>query len=137
MPIAFTIKSFFNSLNSSRSDAIGKTIDHMTSSFKSIPSIISKDSKIEGRIQSSGVVEVEGYIKGSINSNTIVIREGGSIEGEAIADFINIMGNFNGQIKAKNVSVFSKAKINGSIEYEVLSVEDGASIEGQFKQLST
>jgi cytoskeletal protein CcmA (bactofilin family) len=132
-----TLKSFVNSLKSgSNSDSFGKTIEQITVSLKSMPSIISKDSKIEGEVYSSGVVEIEGKIKGRINSNSIVIREDGVVEGEINADSVNIRGNFNGNIKARNINVFSKAKINGTIEYQSLSVEDGASIDGQFKQLS-
>ena len=131
-----TIKSFINSLRSgSNSDSFGKTIEQMTASFKSMPSIIAKDTKIEGKIYSSGVVEIEGEINGYINSNSIVIREDGIVGGEISADSINIRGNFNGTVKARNINVFSKAKITGTMEYQSLSVEDGASIDGQFKQL--
>ncbi len=131
-----TLKSFVNSLKSgSNSDSFGKTIEQMTVSFKSMPSIISKDSTIEGEIHSSGVVEIEGNIKGRIHSNSIVIREDGFVDGEINADSVNIRGNFNGTVKARNINVFSKAKITGNIEYQSLSVEDGASIDGQFKQL--
>ncbi len=132
-----TLKSFINSLKSGNSsDSFGKTIEQMTVSLKSIPSIISKDSKIDGEIYSSGVIEIEGCIKGRINSNSIVIREDGVVEGEINADSVNIRGNFNGTIKARNINVFSKARINGTIEYQSLSVEDGASIDGQFTQLA-
>jgi len=131
------LKSFISSLkSSSNSDSFGKTIEQMTVSLKSMPSIISRDSKIDGEIYSSGVVEIEGTIKGRINSNSIVIREDGIVEGEISADSVNIRGNFTGNIRAKNINVFSKATINGKIEYQSLSVEDGASIDGQFKQLS-
>ena len=131
------IKSFIRSLKSgSNSDSFGKTIEQMTISLKSMPSIISRDSTIEGKVYSSGVVEIEGTIKGCINSNSIVIREGGVVEGEINADSVNIRGNFIGNIKAKNINVFSKASINGKIEYQSLSVEDGASVDGQFRQLS-
>ncbi len=131
------LKSFINSLKSgSNSDSFGKTIEQITVSLKSMPSIISRDSKIEGEVYSSGVVEIEGTIKGRISSNSIVIREDGIVEGEINADSVNIRGNFTGNIKAKNINVFSKATITGKIEYQSLSVEDGASIDGQFRQLS-
>ena len=131
-----TIKSLIKSLRGgSNSHSIVKTIEQMTVSFKSMPSIIAKDTRIEGKIHSSGVVEIEGQINGHIESNSIVIRENGIVEGEISADSINIRGNFIGNIKARNINVFRKAKINGTMEYQSLSVEDGASIDGQFKQL--
>ena len=131
-----TIRSLINSLRSgNNSDSFSKTIEQMTVSFKSTPSIIAKDAKIDGEIYSSGVIEVEGQFKGRINSNSIIIREDGIVDGEIISDSINIRGNFIGNLKAKNVNVFKKAKVIGNIEYQSLSVEDGSSVDGQFKQM--
>lgn len=132
-----TLKSLANSLkNGSNSESFGKTIEQIERSLKSMPSIIARDAKIEGELYSSGVIEIEGYIKGHINSNSVIIREEGIVEGEVTADSINIRGSFNGNIKARNINIFSKAKINGVIEYNSLSVEDGACIDGQFRQLN-
>ena len=130
------MKSFVKSLkNSSNSESFGKTIEQMANSLKSMPSIIANDTKIEGEVSSSGVIEIEGFITGKINSNSVVIREDGNIQGEIRADSVNIRGNFNGNIKARNINIFSKAKIDGTIEYQSLSVEDGACIDGQFKKI--
>lgn len=130
------IKSLINSLKSgSNAESFGKAIDQMATSFKSMPSIIARETKIDGEVTSTGVIEIEGLITGKIKSNSVVIREDGTIDGEVFADSINIRGNFNGNIKARNINIFSKAKINGVIEYQSLSVEDGACIDGQFKKL--
>ncbi len=132
-----SLKSLIKSLKSANnSDSFGKTIEQMTTSFKSMPSIIAKDNRIEGEVYSSGVIEIEGKIKGHVKSNSIIIREGGLVDGEISADSVNVRGNFNGDIKARNVNIFSKAVISGNIEYQSLSVEDGASIDGQFKQVA-
>jgi len=138
MSLIFNLKSLFNSLkNANDSDSfVGNSIEQISVSFKSMPSIISKNLSIEGVLQSFGVVEIEGQIKGNINSNSIVIREDGTVNGDINAGSVNIRGSFSGNIKAKNVNIFSKAKINGNIEYQSLSVEDGASIDAQFTQLS-
>lgn len=133
-----SLKSLITSFkNSSNSESFGKTIENMSASFKAMPSIIAQDATIEGELRSSGVIEIEGLIKGKVTSNSIVIRENGIIEGEIEADSVNIRGNFDGTIRARNINIFSKAKITGTIEYQSLSVEDGACIDGQFKQLSS
>ncbi len=105
------------------------------SSLKSMPTIISKDLKIEGDVVSLGLIEIEGKIKGKIKGNSVVIREGGLVEGFIIADFLSIKGVFEGDVSAQNISVSSKGKISGNIEYGSLFVEDGASVEGQFKKM--
>jgi cytoskeletal protein CcmA (bactofilin family) len=57
------------------------------------------------------------------------------VEGVIIAEVLSIRGKFDGAIRAKNLNIAAKAKITGTIEYDLLSVEDGACIDGQFKRL--
>jgi cytoskeletal protein CcmA (bactofilin family) len=98
---------------------------------------LAKDLVFEGDLTSSHSIEVEGKIKGNLKGNSVILREGSFFEGTIIAQFLNIRGNFQGSISAKNITIASKAKISGLIEYESLLVEDGASIEGQFKPLNS
>jgi cytoskeletal protein CcmA (bactofilin family) len=99
------------------------------------PSILSKSLKIRGDLVSSGMIEIEGIVDGNISSNSIILREDAEVEGEMIAESVIIKGSFRGNIRAKNINISSKAKVFGAIEYVCLAVEDGASIEGQFKKL--
>ena len=103
--------------------------------FKSTPTIIARDLKIEGEIISAGLIEIEGVVKGTIKGNSVILREEGYVEGTIIAESLSIRGKFDGTIRAKNISITSKAKVIGNIEYGSLSVEDGASIDGQFKMI--
>ncbi len=137
MPIA-SLKSKVISItqnNSSNDNSIAKKLEVISSNFKSTPTIIARDLKIEGQINSTGLVEIEGIIRGTINGNSIIIREEGSVEGTIIAESLSLRGTFNGNIKAKNINIASKANVTGEIEYESLSVEDGACIDGQFKKI--
>lgn len=102
---------------------------------KSTPTILARDLKIEGTIGSSGLVEIEGVIQGTIIGNSVILREEGSINGQITAETLSLRGTFEGKIRAKSISISSKAKVLGEIEYETLSVEDGACIDGQFKKL--
>ncbi len=103
--------------------------------LKTTPTIFSKDLRIEGDITSDGLVEIEGFVKGTIKGNFVIIRENGAVEGDLIAETLNIKGNFQGNIKAKNISISSKATINGVVEYGTLCVEDGACIDGSFRKV--
>lgn len=103
---------------------------------KATPTILSRDLIIEGKISSTGLIEIEGKIQGSINGNIVIVRENGNVEGEIISENLSIKGNFDGTIKSKNISISNKANVKGSIEYKSLSVEDGASIDGEFKKIT-
>lgn len=105
-------------------------------SFKSTPTIMSRDLRIEGEVSSFGILEIEGSVKGTINGNTVILRENGFVEGTITAESLSIRGTFEGTIKAKNLNISSKAKLLGNVEYDNISVEDGACIDGQFKKIS-
>lgn len=105
------------------------------SNFKNTPTIISQEFRLVGEIFSGGVVEIQGVIDGTVNGNSIILREDGVINGTVIAENFSIRGKFDGKIKAKNVSIHSKALVRGDIEYSSLSVEDGANIDGNFKKI--
>ncbi len=123
--------------NSSNEGSITKRLEVLSSNFKTTPAIIAKDLSVEGNLTSTGVIEIEGNIKGTINGNHVILREDCFVEGMIISESLNIRGRFEGSIKAKNINISSKAHIHGEIEYDSLSVEDGACIDGQFKRLKT
>jgi cytoskeletal protein CcmA (bactofilin family) len=131
------IKSKLKSSISGDENTLVRKLENISSSFKSTPTIISKDSKIEGNIYCNGIIEIEGIVNGIIKGNSIIIREDGFIEGEIIAESLNIRGKFDGSIKARSISISSKAKVTGDINYGSLCVEDGASIDGQFKKIES
>ena len=131
------LKAKFSSLAqevSTNENAINRKIEIISANLKSMPSIVARDLKIEGNLNSEGLVEVEGHIKGIVNCAHLIIREEGFVEGKIIAESLSIRGKFDGEISAKNINISAKADIKGVIEYEFLCVEDGASIDGQFKQ---
>lgn len=121
--------------NSSNDNLITKKMEIISANFKSTPTIIARDLTVEGDLVSSGLIEIEGSIKGKINGNAVILREEGCVEGTIIAESVSLRGKFDGVMKAKSITIAGKAKVLGNIEYELLSVEDGASVDGQFKKL--
>jgi cytoskeletal protein CcmA (bactofilin family) len=137
MPIA-SLKSKVISMTqkgSSNDSSITKKLEEISSNFKSTPTIIARDLKIEGQINSTGLIEIEGIINGTINGNSVILREEGVVEGAIFAESLSLRGTFNGNIKAKHINIANKAHVTGEIVYESLCVEDGACIDGQFKKL--
>ncbi len=136
MPIA-NLKSKVVSIaqSGSNDNSISKKFEVISSNFKSTPTIIARDLKIEGEINSAGLIEIEGSIKGTLVGNSVILREEGRIEGTIIAESLSLRGTFEGKIQARSINISSKAKLRGEVEYESLCVEDGASIDGQFKRI--
>ncbi len=116
-------------------NSITKKLEVISSNFKATPTIIARDLVMEGQIQSAGLIEIEGVVKGTIKGNSVILREGCAVEGLIVAESLSIRGNFEGNIKAKSISISGKAKVIGEIEYGTLSVEDGANIDGRFSKI--
>lgn len=132
MPIVdIKTKEVSSNDNLSKSTSSGKKLDI---SFKSMPTIISRDLTIEGEIVSLGLIEIEGRIKGTIKGNSVVLRENCFVEGVIIAQSLSLRGAFDGKINAESIEISGKAKVTGEIEYQSLVVEDGACIDGNFKK---
>lgn len=105
-------------------------------SFNSTPTIIARNLTIDGQISSSGVIEIEGKVNGNIEAKSVILLENGIIEGEVTAESFSVRGRFLGTIKAKSVNIGSKAHVTGTIEYALLSVEDGACVDAKFNKMS-
>jgi len=101
-------------------------------SNNAIPSIIGSDVTIVGNVSSQGVMQLEGKIEGDININHLTVGNDGWVEGSIVADEAIIKGKIVGTIKARKVVLEKSAKVHGDIQHEIISIEEGAIIEGSF-----
>lgn len=124
MSIASSLKSKFN---------LGGASSIEDTYSNNNPTIIAKDLSLVGDMNGDGVIEIEGNFKGTIQTKSVIIREDGVVDGSIISDFLHIKGAFKGEIKAKNIAIFEGAQVKGLVEYESISVEDGACLDAQFK----
>lgn len=100
------------------------------------PSIISEDLTITGNLISQGEIQIDGTVKGDINSKDLLVGETALIEGQIVAESIRVHGKVVGQIKALNVSLAKSAHVVGDILHDNLSIETGAFLEGHCKRLA-
>ena len=105
------------------------------STKNSVPSIISADLRINGDLVCSGDVQVDGWVEGDIQSRTIVVGEGATVNGGLQAESVRICGVVKGQIKAETVVLEKTAKVTGDVLHKSLAIEQGASLEGMCKRL--
>ncbi len=102
-----------------------------TGGVKAAPSIISVNLHIIGNLSSDGEMQIDGRIEGDITSQSLTVGERASIDGEIVADDVEIRGAVSGRIRAGTIKLAKTAKVVGDICHEVLSIEPGACIEGQ------
>lgn len=103
---------------------------------KAVPSIISSDLTIEGNLNSSGEIQVDGVVHGDIRCKALIVGVKGSVTGEVVAQTIRMHGSIKGMIRAKSVFLASTARMAGDVEHESLAIEPGAYIEGHCKRIT-
>lgn len=95
-------------------------------------SVIGTDVVIKGDISASADLHVDGRIEGDIACASLVQGEQSTIEGGIKADSARLAGTVKGTIVAKELVVLKTARIEGSVNYDTLTVEQGAAVEGHF-----
>jgi len=80
----------FSRASSAREQAHDKTADIVT--VKAVPSIVSADLKIEGNLNSTGEIQVDGVVKGDIKCKALIVGVKGSVTGEVLAQTVRMHG---------------------------------------------
>lgn len=91
--------------------------------------IIGENISIEGSIQGKEDLVIEGSVKGNIElqGHRVTVGTKGQVEGEVQADNVTISGRLVGNISSLGkVEITKEADFNGEIKAKNLSVEDGA-----------
>ncbi len=94
--------------------------------------IVGPNIKLKGsEITDCEILVVEGRVEASMNSRDIRIAEGGVFSGKAEIDVAEIRGTFEGELTArKRLVVYATGRVNGTIRYGALMVEEGGTITG-------
>jgi len=96
----------------------------------SAPSIISGDMAIQGAVNSSGDVQIDGRVEGDVRSTGLVIGDKAEIHGEIFAEDVTVRGKVVGRIHARKLVLAATSHVEGDILHEALAVEAGAFFEG-------
>ncbi|MFH1817727.1 MAG: polymer-forming cytoskeletal protein [Pseudomonadota bacterium] len=94
--------------------------------------IVGPNIKLKGaEITDCEILVVEGRVEASMNSRDIRIAEGGVFSGKAEIDVAEVHGTFEGELTArKRLVVYATGRVNGTIRYGALMVEEGGVITG-------
>ncbi len=99
------------------------------------PSIFAADLEVQGDIRSAGQVVFEAKIKGNIAADHLVIEASGRVDGDVEARMVRVEGAVLGSLTAAEVTVAQGGQVSGSVAYGTLSVQAGATVEGDLKKV--
>lgn len=100
-----------------------------------ITSILSKDMQVTGEIQFKGKARIDGCIDGNVKGEYLVLSETGKIIGDVDVDSLVCHGTIEGNINCQLVTAHPTASIHGILEAANLTVESGASLNGEIKAI--
>ena len=103
---------------------------------KDTPSLLASGITVKGNIVGGHSIEIEGKVEGDIDANIITLRESGNIKGNIKCKVFNISGNFNGNVNAEKINIADTAVVSGVLEYSLLSVDFGATINCELKRIT-
>ena len=102
-----------------------------------ISTVIGVDTEITGDVVFSGGLHLDGTIKGGLtadqdSTSTLTLSEQGTIEGDVRVPNVVLNGTVIGDVYAgKRVELASKAKVQGTVYYNMLEMALGAEVNGQ------
>lgn len=102
-----------------------------------VPSIISADLRIHGNLVCSGDVQIDGWVSGDVQSQSITVGEGATVNGILAAESVRICGQLIGEVRADTVILQRSAHVTGNIYHRSLAIESGAFLEGLCKPADT
>ncbi|MEN6462437.1 MAG: polymer-forming cytoskeletal protein, partial [Syntrophomonas sp.] len=103
--------------------------------YENIESLISQGMEIKGQIFSSGSIRVDGKIEGELDvKGDILIGEKGKIKGGIKVENIMVAGAIDGNVQARGrFEITSTGVVNGDVTSSVITIEEGAVLEGTSK----
>ncbi|MGY0196158.1 bactofilin family protein [Leptothrix sp. BB-4] len=101
-----------------------------------IDCLIGPGTSIEGDLVFTGGLRIDGAIRGDVTvsdvkAGTLVIGDGGRIEGDVRVSHVIVYGEIVGTIYATGlVDLRANARIAGDVHYDALEMQAGAEITG-------
>jgi cytoskeletal protein CcmA (bactofilin family) len=102
-----------------------------------IDTLIGAKTRINGDVEFSGGLHLDGYINGNVSGNpgtdaSLSVSEQGGIEGSVTVPNVVLNGIVKGDIDAaERVELGEKARVLGNVRYAVIETAVGAQINGK------
>ena len=103
-----------------------------------LDSVISSEIAVRGGLETTGRLNLSGEVFGDVKVERLTLAETASLEGSVDAVTVEVRGRIVGTIRAKDVRLYSTARVEADISYQTLVVEAGARLDGRcFPGLAT
>lgn len=103
----------------------------------SIDTLIGPKTRIDGDVEFTGGLHLDGYINGNVKGGSdpgtlLSVSEHGCVEGSVVAPNVVLNGIVKGDIDAADrVELGAKARVLGNVHYTIIETAVGAQINGK------
>jgi cytoskeletal protein CcmA (bactofilin family) len=97
-------------------------------------SVLGSDVAIKGDIAAKSDLHIDGRVEGDITCTSLVQGETSEIFGAIRVASARMAGHVRGTISAADLVILRTARIEGDVEYESLTIEPGAKVDGRLSQ---
>ncbi len=104
-----------------------------------VETLISRSVHVNGDIEFSGGLHVEGRVMGSVRAkpgvpSAVTVSEHGVIEGSVHAGSVVVNGAIHGGIHGgERVALGAKSRVRGDVRYGAIEMAEGAQISGKLE----
>ena len=98
-------------------------------------SFLSETLHLEGKITTTGKLNIAGLVDGNVIAEQLTILDTGSINGNIKGNKVEVDGQINGNIEADIIILGINAVVKGDIYFaQSLKTEEGADVDGYIKK---
>lgn len=112
-------------------DAVSRTVGQSSAMATPTFSVLGADLAVKGDITASAELHIDGHVEGDITCSGLVQGESSAIHGAIRAQSARLAGTVRGAIEVGQLVVLKTARIHGDVTYDVLTIEQGAHIDGR------
>lgn len=98
-------------------------------------SVLAPDLEVSGNLITTGDLVIQSRILGNISAKGLFLHESASVSGDVEAKRLVVSGRVEGNVVASEIALTASGRVTGSLHYDKLTVEAGATIEGDLKRV--
>ena len=100
-------------------------------------SVIGSDIVINGNIDATVDLHIEGKVVGDVQCQTLILGSQSTVDGNIRAERVRVSGTVKGSIETRDLAIEASASVTGDVVYERIRIANGGSLEGTLRRTSS
>jgi cytoskeletal protein CcmA (bactofilin family) len=98
--------------------------------------IIAEDMVVRGDIRNGGLVEVRGYVEGSVSAERLLVHQTGRVYGTVHAENADVNGRLQGKVYIRHlINIGNSGAVAGDVRYGQLALAGGGDLDANVRNV--